>query len=184
MNHIYKIIFSFSEGYNFLNGQVCFEFRQLVPKVDYLEYLDQLCKDGRTTQVPPLTKKTVKLAIDRDLLDLLQSCMDFVPEKFICNMAAEKGSLKVLQWARTKGYPWNARTCALAARCGHLEILQWARTNECIWDEEVCASAAEGGHLEILQWLRTNGCPWYNWICVTMANLQGHRHVSDWIKKN
>merc|ERR1711904_264377 len=41
--------------------------------------------------------------------------------------AAENGHLKVLQWARANGCPWDKWTCSKAALKGHLEVLKWAR---------------------------------------------------------
>jgi hypothetical protein len=65
------------------------------------------------------------------------------------NRMAAIGWLRVLQWARANGCPWDEATCASAAEGGHLEVLQWARSNGCLWDESTCAGAAKGGHLEV-----------------------------------
>jgi hypothetical protein len=51
-----------------------------------------------------------------------------------CAGAAYGGNLKVLQWARENGYPWDSTTCANAAAGGHLHVLKWARANSCPWD--------------------------------------------------
>ena len=84
--------------------------------------------------------------------------------KDYADQLAQKGLLRLLQWARQNGAPWNA-TCAKAAGGGHLEVLQWARQNGCPWNEYTCAYAAGGGHLEVLQWARQNGCPWNENTC-------------------
>ena len=42
------------------------------------------------------------------------------PKDIICQVAARHGNKEVIQWARNKGYPWNASTCQDAARSGHL----------------------------------------------------------------
>lgn len=39
----------------------------------------------------------------------------------VCDMAARKGALATLQWARKNNCPWAAWTCAFAARGGHRE---------------------------------------------------------------
>jgi hypothetical protein len=49
---------------------------------------------------------------------------------------------------------------ALQASVGHLEVLQWARSKGCPWDVTIGAVAARGGHLEVLQWVHGNGCDW------------------------
>ena len=69
--------------------------------------------------------------------------------------------------------PWNIWTRALAAARGHLEVLQWARENDCPWDEETCSNAALDGHLEVLQWARENGCPW-NELTRELAASKGY----------
>ena len=51
----------------------------------------------------------------------------------------------------------NESTCALAAKRGQLAILQWARQKRCTWDERTCSNAAANGHLAVLQWARQNG---------------------------
>lgn len=45
------------------------------------------------------------------------------------------------------------------AKGGHLKVLQWLRTNGCPWNECACTSAAFGGHFDILTWAIANGCP-------------------------
>jgi hypothetical protein len=183
MEAVYEAIFSFSGGYNFLHRQVCFEFRQMISEVSYLEYLDQLCKDGRTKQLPPLTKSIVEAAIDKSLLNLLEFCVDLVPKNTICDEAAKKGKLGVLQWAPSQGYPWDVRVCRFAAMYGHLEILKWARANGCPWDKEVCSNASRGGHLEVLQWARANGCDWDRWVC-HFAVMRDNLEVLKWAHEN
>ncbi|EEH50899.1 uncharacterized protein MICPUCDRAFT_54935 [Micromonas pusilla CCMP1545] len=54
---------------------------------------------------------------------------------------------------------YNLHFFKIAAERGHLEMLQWARANGAPWDERTCAKAARGGHLEMLQWAKAMGCP-------------------------
>ena len=114
---------------------------------------------------------------------LVASALSRRPEfaRNICHKSAKHGSLKVLQWARANGCPWDERTCISAAEGGHLHILQWARANDCSWDRWVCAFAAENGHLEVLQYAHRNGCPWYYWTYAHAAQ-NGHLEVLKWIR--
>ena len=50
--------------------------------------------------------------------------------------------------------------CQWAARGGHLKVLQWLRANGCPWDYGTCYWAVEEGHVEVLRWARENGAPW------------------------
>jgi hypothetical protein len=75
------------------------------------------------------------------------------------DMIARHGSLAVLQWAAAQGCPLDKSEfglCSIAAKRGHLEMLQWARG--CQWGLETCRWAAEHGRIEILDHLRDNGC--------------------------
>jgi len=87
----------------------------------------------------------------------------------ICDLAAKKGALLALQWARENRCPWYEETCAYAALNGHLATLRWARKNGCPCDKWTCANAAYGGHLEVLQWAHENGCEWDSWTCASAA---------------
>nr|WIL04146.1 ankyrin repeat-containing protein [Cedratvirus lena] len=122
------LVFSFSQGYNFVNRQVCFDFRRMIKPVEHSVYLDQLLKDDRKPSGFQPSKELARIALDRGLLYLLQACKDFVPEN-VCKIAAKNGYLKILQWARTNGYSWDEETCVYAAKGGHLEVLQWLRAN-------------------------------------------------------
>ncbi|CAB9508767.1 ankyrin repeat protein [Seminavis robusta] len=101
----------------------------------------------------------------------------------VCQAVAKVGSLRVLQWARQKSYPWDERTCRRAAEGGHLELLKWARENGCPWDQITCSSAAGGGHLELLKWAHENGCPWNEWTCLAAAR-HGHLELLKWAREN
>ena len=117
--------------------------------------------------------------------------------RFVCDYAAELGSLRLLKWARVNnldwgrhacyyavanghlpalkylhenGCPWGSVTCSSAAASGHLPILQYLHENGCPWDVNTCSSAAASGHLPALQYLHENGCPWDGWTCWHAVN--------------
>ncbi|SHO33417.1 Ankyrin repeat-containing domain [Cedratvirus A11] len=158
MEVVLETIFSFSGDYNFTNRQVCREFRELAPKVDSLEYLNQAIHDGYKPENFTPTSELADAALDRGLLSLLESCNDFVPED-ICEKAAGKGYLHILKWARVQRYPWDYKVCSEAAYNGHLKVLQWLKDNNCPWSAYTFLSAVAGGHLDILQWCKEQDCP-------------------------
>jgi hypothetical protein len=183
MQAVYEAIFSFSEGYNFVYRQVCSEFREIAPKVEPLLYLDSLCKDGRVPQKVKSSSVLAHGALNFGYTNILAWCdKEHIPGN-ICDLAAEKGYLEVLEWARTKGYSWSVKTCVCAASAGHLEILKWLRANGCPWDEDTCSYAACKGHLEILKWARSNACPWDCGTCAYAA-LGGHLDILKWARAN
>ncbi len=103
------------------------------------------------------------------------------PSSAFATVAAEGGHLKVLQWARSQGCPWDGQTCAMAARGGHLEVLQWLRTQGCPWNEWTGKNAACRGHLKMLKWARSQGCPWDETTC-DQAARGGHLEVLQWVR--
>ena len=47
----------------------------------------------------------------------------------------------------------------MAAVGGHLKVLQWLRANGCPWDKDTLTIARTRGHLEVEKWAMANGCP-------------------------
>ena len=111
------------------------------------------------------------------------------------------GHLRVLQWARAGGCPWDESTCIDAARGNHLHVLQWARRshalttseNECPWNDEVAEVAFEAGHLDILRWIHYNGLPMDDDLytvameCSESASSSKERHdyllIAEWARE-
>ncbi len=119
--------------------------------------------------LPPIWYLVCKSVCQRwRLLLAISPSLSSYSSEFVANLAF-RGHLQVLQWARSQGCPWDARTCPAAADGGHLEVLQWLRSQGCPWDGWTCANAAYRGHLEVLQWARSQGCPWNEWTCANAA---------------
>jgi hypothetical protein len=128
MDVVYRTVFSFSAGYNFLNAQVCVEFRELAPKTDYLVYLDQLLQDGKKPETFVPLEHLVSLALQRDLVSVVDACSNLVCED-IYKRAVRYGSLEIMYWAKSKGYKLEEDICAEAAYYGSVEVMQWLRAN-------------------------------------------------------
>ncbi len=124
--------------------------------------------------VPPMWHVLCQFVCHRWHLLLKPVCSRHVVGKLFTNEAVRGGHLKVLEWARSQGCPYNKREiCSLAAKGGHLEMLKWARSQGCPWNEETSANAARGGHWEVLKWARNQGCPWDAKTCAYAAS-EGH----------
>ncbi|KAL6079296.1 Ankyrin repeat domain containing protein [Balamuthia mandrillaris] len=106
---------------------------------------------------------------------------DFPWDAKTCANAAKQGNFELLQWAREHGCPWGEGTCSGAAFCGHLEMLQWARENGCPWDKETATKAAERGHLTLLKWAIKQGCPWQDEETCAAAAFGGQLEVLKWL---
>ncbi|SPN79600.1 Ankyrin repeat-containing protein [Cedratvirus Zaza IHUMI] len=175
MEPVLEVIFSFSEGYNFRNRQVCSQFRQMIPKVEDVVYIDCVCRDSK----PALkyNRELLYKALTFGCINIFR-CASAVPSD-VCKHAAFHGQMEILQWAHEKEFYWNEDTCELAARGGHLEILKWCREQGCRWDEETCFMAAHFRHLDVLEWALDNGCPCDERVCMYAAR-GGHLDVLIW----
>ena len=108
---------------------------------------------------------------------------DYRIDPLVYDLAARKGHIEVMRWAKDKGIPWSDRCWSEAAKAGRLESLRWLRENECPWDpREVCRYAAAGGHLDVLKWARENGADWDSKI-FGCAAAGGHLGVLEWAKE-
>ncbi|SHO33499.1 Pseudo ankyrin repeat-like [Cedratvirus A11] len=181
MDYIYKTIFSFSEGYNYRNRHVCFEFKEMIPKVDPLFYLDSLCRDGRVPEKIKSSDDIAKKAIALGCVNILRwSNREHIPNN-ICELAAISGQPDVLKWARLNRFPWNSYTCNKSIQLGYWEVFRWAVTNGCPRDENTCSYTAKYGNLEMLQLLRASGCPWTEWVCINAA-YSGNLEMLQWAR--
>jgi uncharacterized protein YabN with tetrapyrrole methylase and pyrophosphatase domain len=62
-----------------------------------------------------------------------------------------------------------------------MRVIEWARDNGCPWDKGACFEAAKCGMLEALRWLRREGCPWDQLACAQAARENNHETVVAWI---
>jgi hypothetical protein len=80
-------------------------------------------------------------------------------EQSICNAAAGRGSIEMLQYLLQKDCFLSERVMSAAAQRGHLHMCQYLYAEQCPWDTMACHSAACFGQLSTLRWLREHGCP-------------------------
>lgn len=76
-------------------------------------------------------------------------------------MAAASGSIPMMEWLIARGCPLSSMACRLAANRGNLPALQWLRAQDppCPWDGLVLHGALENGFPEVHAWAIANGCP-------------------------
>ena len=101
----------------------------------------------------------------------------------LCNIAARRGFINTLRWAREHRCGWSAETCKAAAEGGHLDCLIWAREHGCSWNSDTCKFAAEGGKLDCLIWAREHDCDW-GWETCSFASFGGHLDCLIWAREN
>tara|TARA_B110000483_G_scaffold170470_1_gene201677 strand:+ start:395 stop:982 length:588 start_codon:yes stop_codon:yes gene_type:complete len=79
--------------------------------------------------------------------------------KYVCNYAANLGSVRLLKWARENNCDWSTDTCYCAALNGRLPALQYLHENGCPWDSDTCYYAAHRKHWDCLQYAVDNKFP-------------------------
>ena len=101
----------------------------------------------------------------------------------VCNVAASRGSVRLLKWARENNRAWSTYACCHAATNGHLPALQYLHENGCPWNSKTCHYAAEHGHLPVLKYLHENGCHWNSYSC-SYAAANGHLPALQYLHEN
>ena len=79
--------------------------------------------------------------------------------KYVCDCAAQLGSVRLLKWTRVNNLDWSAHTCFLAAANGHLPALQYLHENGCPWGDNTCRIAAYYEHWNCLKYAVDNKAP-------------------------
>ena len=87
----------------------------------------------------------------------------------VCNVAASRGSVRLLKWARENHLAWSAGTCHHAALNGHLPALKYLHENGCPWDRYTCHCAADHRHWDCLQYAVDNKCPGWDYYAKIYA---------------
>ncbi|SPN79719.1 Ankyrin repeat-containing protein [Cedratvirus Zaza IHUMI] len=181
MEVVYYNIALLSGGRAFFLRQVCSQFRRLLPKVDYLDYLEELYEQEQEAENFVPSKELLHWAVQRNKFYILDANLDLLDED-ICDHAAyhghldllqwligggfqpsyntfkeavRGGHLEILQWLKKEGYPWSSVSFCVAVVHGHKHILRWCKEINYGWDWPLCNEAAQVGDLEMLQWLRS-----------------------------
>jgi hypothetical protein len=79
-------------------------------------------------------------------------------EKYVCDYAASRGSVRLLKWARENNRAWSTYACCHAATNGHLPALQYLHENGCPWNSYTCRFAATYERWDCLQYAVDNKC--------------------------
>ena len=91
----------------------------------------------------------------------------------VCNVAASRGSVRLLKWARVNNRAWRRRTCYYAVIGGQLPALQYLHENGCPWYSGTCRSAAYYKHWDCLQYAVDNKAPeWEKYAKIHAEHLR------------
>ena len=75
--------------------------------------------------------------------------------------AAFHGQIELVKWlCGEAGFAMNETVMNSATCSGNLKLVQWLRGNGCPWNAGICHFAVDKGDVEVLRWARENGCPW------------------------
>jgi hypothetical protein len=97
-------------------------------------------------------------ALRREQLALMHWTLAFrLPLGDLCAVAASKGSLDILKYAKERGALCDGRVAAFAAQRGDTRMLTWLHDNGCIVDAQAECAAAEHGMSTALLLVRSWG---------------------------
>ncbi|GFH53319.1 hypothetical protein CTEN210_09795 [Chaetoceros tenuissimus] len=64
-----------------------------------------------------------------------------------------------LQWLHEHNVPWDGKTCSIAARKGNLKALKYARSKGCPWHENCLRNAIVHRNFDVVEYCLQNRCP-------------------------
>jgi len=101
-----------------------------------------------------------------------------------CSNAARSGNIRLLEWLRARGTPWDETTAHVAAERMGLGAFRWiVADNGCPYTPTLAAfHAARGGKVQVLEYICANAAPPIdnNMMWMTAAARRGHVHVLQW----
>lgn len=152
-----SIIFSYSGGYNYPHRWVCKSFREVLPEVNPLLYLDHLIRDGRKPKEIQPSEKLMQQALDQHLFHLLKFCKEYIPVDILCK-SAKKADVEVLQWCKEEGFTCSEDDVYVAAiDSREVKVLDWIKDNLLLPETNFTEYVAEIGFLDGLKWYVAQG---------------------------
>ncbi|SHO33391.1 Pseudo ankyrin repeat-like [Cedratvirus A11] len=206
MNAILPVVFSFSGDYNYFYRQVCSEFRQMIPKVDLLAYLNTLCRDHGDrfykvinnnleawhvlSLIGPKNANICTLLAETNHTKLFKwaIALGYLPDEDTVERAVEFGNLRMLEciyrggWIR-QDFWFYGYVCDFAAEYNKLDILKWARKTGPDWDAIVLYNSAEKGYLKVLEWALEDGYEMCTEVFYSAAE-KGQLRILQWLVEN
>jgi hypothetical protein len=111
-------------------------------------------------------------------------------EDGLCTVAAHRGHLEMLQWARTQGCQWGPSTYCKAAHdghTGHIKILDHLRDSGWEFPEDdgggILGWGARGSHIDVPKCGLENDCQWSIHDC-SGAAFYSRLEALKWMRSN
>jgi Ankyrin repeats (3 copies) len=103
----------------------------------------------------------------------------------ICEIAAELGSVEMLDWLKGEGKrKFSAATAIAAAEAGRSAAVRYLVESKCPWHVDATAAVARNGDLELLQWMTAHHwrrCKWDARSIADSAACSGSVAVLNWV---
>jgi hypothetical protein len=103
----------------------------------------------------------------------------------VCQVAAARGHLEILRWAREHGCAWDARSILCSAvRSGSVEVTAWVKQQaDVVMSNLAMAEAAKCGHTVVCEYLLEQQCPCGTSAC-WLAARNDHMHTLRWLHEH
>lgn len=82
-----------------------------------------------------------------------------VDDAEMCDTAAHKDNIQILQILNDNKCPRSANACAEAAAIGSLSTIMWLRDHDFPWDEMVYINGLYARNMDILKYAHAHNCP-------------------------
>ena len=94
--------------------------------------------------------------------------------------AAGTGSLELVEWFASRGWPVTDAAMDSAARAGSIDMLNWVASHGVMPSPDSMAHCAEGGHIRAIEWFGGMGLPLTE-DAVTVAAMYQTVELVDWL---
>lgn len=101
----------------------------------------------------------------------------------LCDIFAEKGNLKMLKWAKEKGFKLSTVTFSFAPLGNNIEMLEWLYENSCPYNSHPYYWAVLKNNITLLEWFKNKNFPKSRDSCRLAAN-KGYLMVLIWLLDN
>jgi Ankyrin repeats (3 copies) len=129
-------------------------------------------------------EKQLSHIIEEDKLEKLKWVLDSLPflSDFVCDIAAECNSDKILKWSVRNRFPYGEDTIANCALNGNLKMIKFLHKNKCRSNQWVIANACAKGHLNVVKWCLKNKYEIGEYALIEAEN-NGHHDIFDYLNE-
>jgi len=151
-----------------------------VQRCNDIKTLEWLCSHGG--KLNDLCYENAAFEDNNEMIEWLydNNCPKYIE---LCDILAERGNFKMLQWAKSKEFQLTSKTFTFSIYSNQLQILQWLLDNNCPHTHRVFYLACSMENINILKWLKDNNFTKSEHCCEIAAH-KGNIEILKWLLDN